>query len=168
MPTRQSATGGVWSTRSKLAGSVQKSSTLRQIPWRHEETCSWPRPNIPRADGRIGDGVVGDHCAPHRNDRARHLHSGGISAHGDRESRGIAAIGNGCDDRARQEGRASAMAQAGYRQRSVAASKDLSERQVAGEPQIGIANKVSIWRLSRTTSLRANFQMPSVSWIWSR
>jgi len=25
-------------------------------------------------------------------------------------------------------------------------SKDLNERQVAGEPQIGIANKVSIWR----------------------
>jgi hypothetical protein len=55
-------------------------------------------------------------------------HCRGISAHGDRESRCVTAIGNRRDDLARQESGARAIAQARHGERAAAAPENLSNK----------------------------------------
>src|SRR5262249_6960287 len=68
----------------------------------HEEISASPHPLTATNDGRIGHGLMGDDRAPNCNDRTRQFKPDRISAHGYRESRGIAAISARRDDRARE------------------------------------------------------------------
>ena len=75
-------------------------------------------------------GLVGDDRPANCLDRPGRLHPRGISADDHRKSRGIGAIGDGDDDRARNEGGAGAVAPACCGECAAAATEDLSRQLV--------------------------------------
>src|SRR5271169_6617475 len=108
---------------------MSKNSTPRQLDnvraadqlSGYEEAFASAHARAPTDDGRASDGVLGDDRAPNRNDRPRRLHPGGISAHGHGKGRGVAAISDCRDDRAREESGAGTMAQARHSEYAPAA-----------------------------------------------
>ena len=87
-----------------------------------------PPPPVAADDDGVDGRLVGDDRATELDDRPRQLHTRGISAYGDGEGRGVAAIDDCDDERAWDESSYGAVAQARCRECAASAAKALRRR----------------------------------------